>query len=164
MVRPPIRQILCARRHGIVNPLIAWQESRRQGIGFPLACAILEQESGGGWNIFGHDPTIYAGAGRVTRHKYLAYKTERIISGDRLMQGVGPLQLTWWSTQDEADREGGCWRPRINMRIGFRTLAGNIRRYGHWQGIRAYNGSGPNAVRYAWQVTRREQEWVRRLG
>lgn len=37
-------------------------------------------------------------------------------------QGVGPMQLTHWSLQDEADREGGCWVPAPNVRVGCRHL------------------------------------------
>jgi hypothetical protein len=71
------------------------------------------------------------------------------------MQGVGPVQLTWWEFQDEADRRGGCWKPAINMEVGFERLAALVRRNGLRDGIRAYNGSGPAAERYADKVLER---------
>jgi hypothetical protein len=152
------RTLYRAKRNGIVNPLIAWQESRRAGISFPLACAILEQESGGGWNVFGHDFVRNPiRGGKVTKARYLAYKHYRQLGLG--MQGCGPLQLTWFSYQDRADALGGCWKPRFNMRVGFETLAANVRRYGHWGGIKAYNGAGAAATAYAWSVTRREHRW-----
>lgn len=151
------------RAHGIVNPLVTWEEAHHVGLPLAYACALLDQESGGGANVFGHDPTICIGWGSVTWLKYAAYKTRRRASGNRLMQGVGPVQLTWWSTQDAADREGGCWRPRFNMRVGFRTLAGNIHRYGLYYGIKAYNGSGPAADAYARTMTNRIHVWQQRL-
>lgn len=154
------RRIAAMRRAGIVNPVWTYLEARRAGLPLRLACALLDQESGGGHNVFGHDPSIYAGAGAVTEAKYRAYKAAR---GQTRMQGVGPCQLTWWSTQDKADYYGGCWKPRFNMRVGFELLAGNIRRYGLRDGIRAYNGSGPAAEHYATSVLNRAALWDRRL-
>ena len=58
------------------------------------------------------------------------------------MQGVGPCQLTWWELQDAADAQGGCWRPEINMRVGFGHLAALVKRYGECRRRAPYNGSG----------------------
>lgn len=157
------RTVDAMRRYGIRNPHVAYQEAVRAHLNIALACALLEQESGGGINEFGHDPTICVGWGTVTRLKYAAYKARRRLSGNRLMQGVGPCQLTWWSTQDQADAEGGCWKPRFNMRVGFAHLAYNIRRYGLKAGVAAYNGSGPAAQRYAEHVLAKEAIWRTRL-
>lgn len=157
------RDVAIMSKHGIQNAGVAYEEAVRCGISLSLACALLEQESGGGANVFGHDPTICVGWGSVTWLKYAWYKTRRRRSGNRLMQGVGPCQLTWWSTQDEADREGGCHLPRFNMRVGFRHLKYNVRRYGMRSGIAAYNGSGAAALRYSEQVMARERVWSRRF-
>lgn len=146
-------------REGIVEPSIVLAEAARTGLPLALACALLEQESGGGRNVFGHDPTIFVGAGAVTHAKYLAYRTARRASGNRRMQGAGPCQLTWWETQDEADRDGGCWRTEVNMRVGFRKLAALINAYGPPEGIRRYNGSGPAAIAYSLSVRRRHERW-----
>lgn len=74
------------------NSLRIIREARRAGIAISLGFALIEHESGGK-NIFGHDPTIYVGAGDVTKAKYLAYKRQRGSSGRGGMQGVGPCQL-----------------------------------------------------------------------
>jgi hypothetical protein len=118
--------------------------ARKTGLPLSLGCALLLQESGGGANVFGHDPTIFTGAGTVTKQKYLAYKAQR---GHTKMQGVGPCQLTWWEFQDEADKRGGCWRPLVNMQVAFGHLAALVARSGLHDGVRAYNGSGPAASR-----------------
>jgi hypothetical protein len=111
-------------------------------------------------NIYGHDPTIFAGHGRVTADNYARYKRER---GHTHMQGVGPAQLTYWSIQDDADRIGGCWKPEANLLVGFRYLAESCRNLGTRQGIAAYNGAGAAAQAYASRVMSRERGWKRVL-
>ena len=109
-----------------------------------VGCAFLQQETGGGRNVFGHDPTVFAGAGEVTKSKYLAYKEVRQRTGQ--MQGVGPMQLTWSTYQDQADRLGGAWKPYPNMLVGFRHLAALHRSSGSWTAAaHEYNGGGPMA-------------------
>lgn len=148
-----------ARRAGARYQLRIVREARREGVRLSLAFALVEQESGF-TNVFGHDPTIFAGAGKVTRANYAEYKRRR---GHSLMQGVGPCQLTWWETQDLADREGGCWNPTANIRVGLRTLAQNIRAHGQHAGIARYNGSGEAAEAYARSVEARQEKWHRVL-
>jgi hypothetical protein len=149
------------RRLGIRMPLRMLRAAHKAGIAPSLAAAMLIQESAGGMNVFGHDPTIYAGAGTVTKRKYLAYKRAR---GHTRMQGVGPLQLTWYSIQDEADARGGCWDPYVNMLVGFQHLSASIRRNGYSLGIKAYNGSGPAADEYSRTVRNRAAAFKRVLG
>jgi soluble lytic murein transglycosylase-like protein len=151
-----------AKDHGMSNSLRALWEARHYGISPSLALAILEQESGGD-NVFGHDPTIFIGAGTVTADKYFEYRRQRRASGNRLMQGVGPMQLTWWEFQDGADRLGGCWIPKYNIRYGMKRLADLIDQYGTWEGVERYNGSGPNAEIYRQQVKRKYDAWHDRL-
>lgn len=151
-----------AADHGLVNSLRALWEARDAGISPSLALAMLEQESGGR-NVFGHDPTIFVGAGEVTKEKYLAYRAKRRASGNRLMQGVGPMQLTWWEFQDGADDLGGCWVVKYNLRYGFRRLAHLIDEHGTWEGVERYNGSGPAAENYRRSVKARYDKWHDRL-
>lgn len=149
--------IVRLRVHGIKLPIVAYQEAKRAGLELAVLCAVLEQESGGGRNVFGHDPTIFAGAGAVTRAKYLAYKKLRGPRGKGGMQGVGPMQLTWYSYQDEADKLGGCWVPRHNVRVGAKLLARTIRARGLYRALASYNGS----TRYADAVMKRVAKWRR---
>lgn len=106
-------------------------------IPYSVVCAVLAQESNGGENVWGHDvdslgiPRPCWGLGEVTAFNYAVYLHERDLFTrspqfaflGRRMQGVGPMQLTWWTYQDEADREGGCWDPATNIRVGTRVLA-----------------------------------------
>lgn len=151
-----------AASHGLTNSLRALWEARAAGITPALALAMLEQESGGK-NVFGHDPTIFVGAGQVTKAKYLDYRAKRRASGNRLMQGVGPLQLTWWQFQDDADKLGGAWVVKYNLRYGFRRLSQLIKQHGTWTGVERYNGSGPNAQAYRRSVKDRYDKWHNRL-
>jgi hypothetical protein len=147
------------RAHGIVNPVWTIQAAKKAGLKLAYACACLEKETGGGHNVFGHDPTIFRGAGAVTPAKYAAYKKQRLASGNRLMQGVGSVQLTWWSIQDAADRLGGCWHPLHNMTVGFTALAALIHKYGAQHGAAAYNGSGPAADAYGRDFVAKVARW-----
>jgi hypothetical protein len=141
------------RRCGIRNVYWTFHQAHVARLGLPLACAMLMQESGGGRNEFGHDPTIFAGAGQVTKQSYLTYRALR--DQTRRCQGVGPCQLTSAGLQDAADTLGGCWIPRWNMAVGFHYLAEQIRAHGLEAGVAAYNGSGPAAARYSRTVLER---------
>lgn len=171
-MRKRLRLIRLLRRYGIKYPIIAYEEAEREGVELAILAAVLEQETGGGRNVFGHDrgpdgEVIWHGREgefKVTKRRYLQYRRFRDLTRPRRMQGVGPMQLTWYSFQDEADREGGCWKPRPNIRIGARILARLIKRYGDGpnglrQVFRAYNGS----YEYADQVIRRVEKWRKRL-
>jgi hypothetical protein len=148
------------KRHGVVIPLVCIGEARRVGLELAVAAAMLMQETGGGRNLFGHDPTVAAGWGTVTRPKYAAYKRLRDARGHGTRcQGVGPTQLTSVGYQDRADAAGGCWRPGPNCRVGFGALASLIRSHGVWGGCHRYNGSGPWAVRYANTMTASIRTW-----
>lgn len=134
------QKMLVAYKNGINNPYMALRASQKAGLPYAVMCAVLEKESAGGDNVFGHDPTIFQGAGKVTKSKYLAYLAERKRTGK--MQGVGPMQLTWWEFQDEADRRGGCWKPHINMVVGAELLHKYWNIYGNWEKVgTVYNGS-----------------------
>ena len=147
------------RAGGIVAPRTTVREARRAGLRLDLACAMLEKESSGGRNVYGHDPTIFKGRGKVTRANYAEYKRRRIASGNKAMQGVGPCQLTWWELQDTADAQGGCWRPEINMRVGFGQLAALVMRHGEAEGARRYNGSGAAAEAYSRDLMAKARRW-----
>ncbi len=147
-------RVQAARRAGCTMAQTARRATRAADIPLYVGCAFLVQETGGGRNVFGHDPTVFAGAGKVTRSKYLAYRHVRRRTGE--MQGVGPMQLTWWSYQDRADRLGGAWKPYPNMVVGFRHLAALHHATGSWRSAaHEYNGGGAMATAYADQMSRR---------
>ena len=157
--------IVRMRRIGMRIPVRTLIAARSTGLNLALGCSVLMQESGGGLNEFGHDPTVAVGWGIVTEAKYRAYcRLRDHPAAGRNCQGVGPCQLTAYPFQQRADRAGGCWKPLVNMRVGFGALAENIRRDGLREAVRAYNGSGPAAERYADVVLARAEGYAARLG
>ena len=150
----------------MVYPINTLMAARKCGMPLALGCSILMQETSGGVNEFGHDPTIFVGAGLVTEDLYLQYRAQRNKTG--MQQGVGPCQLTDSSLQNEADNLGGCWKPVVNMYVGFKYLLDMIRQNGGVPrgtraGVTQYNGSGPEAVAYAQEVEARTVYYAKYL-
>jgi hypothetical protein len=162
-----------AKRHGMKNTIRTAQEARKAGLSYASGFALTEKESSTGDNVFGHDRRadgtyiFPARDGRVpvTEAVYKAYKRSRDTGGKGRggMQGVGPVQLTWWELQDQADALGGCWKPRINMRVGFTRLADLMRNHGVRGGARRYNGAGPRAEAYADSYVALRAKWLKRF-
>lgn len=138
---PRTRQDKKIEDHGILMPTRTIEAASKAGLKLYIACAFLEQETGGGKNIYGHDvdahgnPRPFWGFGVVTEDNYACYLRERDLgireasrfpTLGRRSQGVGPMQLTWFAYQDEADQLGGCWRPYINMLVAFKIIANDL--------------------------------------
>lgn len=153
-----LRKVYRARGAGARHALKIAQEARRAGLPLDLAYALVEQESGGR-NIFGCDH----GAGRAFCHQEVTRERVQALLRSGLANGVGLTQLTYPPLVREADRIGGAHRPRFQLRVGFKVLKDNIRRLGYRSGIRAYNGSGPAAERYADLLIARRSRWHRTL-
>jgi len=166
-----LKDIRVLRRNGIKLPIILAREAKRAGVELAVAAAVIEQETGGGRNVYGHDrlpgggPPIWHGsAGNVpvTKKNYALYRAWRDKQGRPpygRMQGVGPMQLTWYAYQDTADTKGGCWKPRINVRVGLQVLARAVNKYGVYRALKAYNGS----AEYADAVTLGVRKWRKLL-
>lgn len=151
------------RRHGGQNSLRVVLEARRADIPVSLFCAFLTQESGFA-NLFGSDPVANpVKGGIVTKARYLTYRRYR--DAGYGSQGVGPCQLTFKGFQDEADRLGGCWIPKNNLRVGAQLIASLLRQYpgNEHAAIAAFNGSGPAAEAYANSVLALQRLWHGRL-
>lgn len=153
-----LQRIAKARLMGCKMPRLAWNASVKTGVPFWVICAFLEKETSGGRNIFGNDASIFSGAGIVTESKYHAYKALRKRTGQ--MQGVGPMQLTWYSYQDRADAQGGCWRPQVNIITGAQILQDLKTPHNTWWDVSyKYNGSAA----YANQMSVLFGKWFRAL-
>lgn len=159
---------------GILRPDDVVQLADGAGLPLAAAAALLEQESGGGHNVWGHDNVatggIYVKGSEVTRETYDKYRAARKAHTVG-PQGVGPCQLTSEAFQDRADAAGGCWDPIANMRVGFALLATYARDWGMEAAFRAYNGGpaaraggNPAADRYAETAMDRYRRWIDRLG
>jgi hypothetical protein len=155
-----LQQMIVASKNGIVYPYQTMKASDATGVPYYILCAYLEQETGGGHNVFGHDASIYRGAGIVTKAKYLAYKAERDASRPRRMQGVGPMQLTWYTIQDRADALGGCWKPAANILTGAEFLAKYRKDTGSWGKAAKQWNTNPS---YWTQIADRIEKWKVRL-
>lgn len=159
------------RKHNIVQPELTLRVAREVGLGLAIACSMLEKESGGGRNVYGHDAVrnpVKSPPGlllEVTQENYEQYKRHR--NAGLGAQGVGPTQLTFPPLQDRADELGGCWNPESNLRVGFTHLRDNVRRNGIVLGGAVYNGGPrPNATARAYgaDLERRVLIWRGRFG
>jgi hypothetical protein len=150
--------------HGIQRPAEVIELAARAGLELAAAATLLQKESGGGKNIYGHDAVdtggFYVKGGPVTKANFTDYKKHRKQLG---AQGVGPTQLTLPAFQDRADARGGCWDWKVNALVGFEILAGLVTAHGVHDGFRAYNGSGPAAERYADDAVVKLSAWRQRL-
>jgi peptidoglycan hydrolase-like protein with peptidoglycan-binding domain len=159
------QHVAVLQRYGVLMPMECIAGSQKSGLPLAVGAAILLRETGGGRNEWGHDPTIFVGGFDTKNGQnhgplvdavgYKAYLTQRGPTGAGGMQGVGPVQLTYYTLQDQADALGGCWVPINNITVGFTHLAGIIKNDGLHAGVAAYNGAGPAAEAYAdWVVAR----------
>lgn len=160
---------------GILRPADVITLADATRLPLAAAAALLEQESAGGHNVWGHDAVATGGAyvkgGPVDEPSYRAYRAA-LAAGKAGQQGVGPCQLTSSTYQDRADAVGGCWQPIANMRVGFALLATYTRQWGIPDAFRAYNGgpgnrvagSNANADRYSAAAMDKYARWVTRLG
>jgi hypothetical protein len=148
-------------RFGIVRAAEVVKLAKAAGLPLAAAATLLEKESGGGHNVFGHDRVEtggnYVKGGEVTKEAYKRYKANRARFG---CQGVGPTQLTFAGFQDRADARGGCYDWSVNCAVGFDILAQGIKAGGFHEGFRAYNG----AESYADDAMKKLAVWRSRLG
>jgi Putative peptidoglycan binding domain len=153
------------QQHQIQRAAEVVELAARAVLDLAAAATLLEKESGGGHNIYGHDKVqtggFYEKGGAVTKENFLKYKAHR---GEFGAQGVGPTQLTLPAFQDRADERGGCWDWRVNALVGFEILAGLIKAHGTRDGFRRYNGSGKAAEAYADDAMTKLRVWQARLG
>jgi hypothetical protein len=133
---------------GIVNAAQVVAIAGAVGLDLAVACTILEKESGGGQNVWGHDGVdpggTYVKGAPVTQADYLAYRG-KLKAGLIKAQGVGPCQLTWSGYQEAADKLAGCWDWHSNCTVGFQAIRDLQRSKGIRGGFIAYNG----AAKYA---------------
>lgn len=142
------------------------EEARRTGLALNIACALVEQESGGR-NIFGcdagapfcHEPVTAAKIQQLLAH----------IDAGGASQGVGLTQLTWHTFIRDAQNLGGAHIPRNQCRVGFGLLAGYLKKYPYQRALASYNageGSWYVGVQngYAGAVASKAAAWKQRLG
>jgi hypothetical protein len=171
MSDPDPTRVLIIDTHLNGHGQVIAEEAERAGLDLDLACALVEQESGG-QNIFGADhpeaakyptePPYYRVRVTAERVQGLLFHIERY--GYGASNGVGLTQLTYPPLISQAEEMGGAHRPRFQCRVGFTELRNLIERYGTRMGLGVYNGGPkyPN-YQYAWDVLEKRNEWSRRL-
>ena len=70
------------------------------------------------------------------------------------------MQLTFLGFIEEANRDGGAWKPAVNIATALGILAGHVSDHGVRGGLAAYNAGSPQSsdgLTYAKQVMRRQE-------
>jgi hypothetical protein len=135
--------IECRHRHDAIIPV-------------SLGAAIQEQEPGG-LNIFGADEQAPFTHQPVTKARVMQL-VEHVRAGG-VSNGVGPMQLTFIGFIMEANRDGGAWKPAVNIATGIGIIAGHVKQHGMRDGLATYNGGHPQSAkgqRYASKVMERQ--------
>lgn len=156
-MRDPIVKRLASWK--VRKPGVVRDEARRAGLQLNHALAMLEKEAGiPQRNIFGCD----YGPGLLYCHaKVTKARVKALIASGRA-QGVGWTQLTYQAFVQAAQDMGGAWKPRFQMREGFKILAGLLNAYGEEAGAARYNGTGPGADAYGRDFAIKSSAWRRR--
>jgi hypothetical protein len=137
-------------------------EARAAGIPISLAFALVEKESSFR-NIYGNDLV----RNRAPKGKPVTKKNwQGVYLPDRKAglgnQGAGLTQLTATEFQDRADRMGGCWIPKYQLRVGFELLAELLEEYDVGRALAAYNAGRTgwrNGMRYSEAVRALQRKW-----
>ncbi len=138
------------------------EEAERIGLRLPLACALVQQESGGK-NIMGCD------AGAPFCHKPVTARRVRMVlayvDGGGASQGVGLTQITYPPLIRAAEALGGAHLPRYQLRVGFGVLRDYLVTKPLTEALGAYNAGPANPnYDYADKVLVLRDEWKERLG
>lgn len=150
------------RDHGVQNALRIVLECRHRHGGLvpvSLGLALQEQESGGR-NIFGADERAPFAHQPVTQGRVM--ELVKHVRAGGTSNGVGPLQLTFLGFIEEANRDGGAWKPAVNIATGLAIVAGHIKAHGVRGGLAAYNAGRANApvgLGYADEVMRKQDRF-----
>jgi len=147
------------RDNGVKNALRIVIECRHRHDGVipvSLGVALQEQESNGR-NIFGADQNAPFTHQPVTKERVLELVAHVRAGG--ISNGVGPLQLTFLPFIEEANRDGGAWKPSVNIATGLGIIAADVKKHGVRGGLATYNGGSPHSTKgleYADEVIERQ--------
>jgi hypothetical protein len=145
-----------ANRHGAEYSLRIILEARRhRHINISDAFGLFEVETGFR-NVFGCD----WGPGIACCHLNVTEARARAVRRGGRPNGIGPGQLTSFGYVDLANRDGGVWKPGVNIATSLDILEGHIAALGRVKGIGAYNGGRGNPVMsYYRKVNERAKRW-----
>lgn len=139
------------------------------GLELALACALVEQESGG-HNIFGIDHGSVGDVPPYSHHPVTKERVQRLRDNGNYthgMNGVGLTQITWWEFVERAERLGGAHIPLNQCLVGFKILVDYLGLYPYKEALAAYNAGESNRFSvihtYAEQVAAKHERWRRLL-
>lgn len=138
-------------------------------INVTLACAIIEQESGGK-NVTGCDHGWTGGKVPYCNQRVTPERVQRLIryvqNGEGGSNGVGATQITYFPYILQAESMGGAHLLQNQIKIGLGVLNSNINRWGYMEGLEAYNDGTPQDDPnnpYELEVAAKHYEWKQRL-
>jgi hypothetical protein len=147
------------KRHGVRRPRLVIREARRARLPLPNALAMLEQETGiPQRNVFGCDWGAQGGNPPYCGDPVTRKRVRKLIRLGKA-NGVGWTQLTYMPFVLQAQQAGGAWKPKYQMRVGFKVLGDLIRANGIQGGHQRYNGSGPAAEAYGRRAVELAKKW-----
>jgi hypothetical protein len=143
------------------------EEAERAGLDLALACALVEQESGGR-NIFGCDLGPVRDRPPYCHHEVTQERVKKLIASPPMMNGVGLTQLTWFTFVEDAEDLGGAHIPRNQCRVGFQLLKKYRDKYPYLEALGAYNAGEANRRSvlntYAAQLAEVHNKWRALVG
>ena len=141
-------------------------EAKSEDLDLALACALVEQESGG-YNIFGCELGPVDDRPPYCHHQVTRERVQKLIASP-FMNGVGLTQLTWFTFVEDTEALGGAHEPRNQARIGFRLLRQYLEKYPYLEALGAYNAGEANRRSvldtYAAPLAERHNKWKALVG
>lgn len=148
------------KRHGVKRAKLVIREAHRAHLPVADALAMLEQETGiPQANVFGGDCSY----GACHYHERVTARKVQDLLGSPYSNGIGWTQVTYKPLIPDHLRHK-MHRPKYQMRVGFKVLAGLIRTYGVQGGHQRYNGSGAAAEEYGRVAVELRRKWQNILG
>src|SRR5215213_6928481 len=146
------------------------EETKNTGLELPLACALVEQESGGR-NIFGCDHGDVGDTPPYCHQQVTRDRVQRLRDGGNYtfgMNGVGLTQLTWWELVEQAEAQGGAHLPQAQCRMGFGLLKRYLDTYPYLEALGAYRAGERKRQEgidngYAGALAAKHEAWKGRL-
>lgn len=142
-----VSQLTVARQEGLEATAVeaARRAADTVGASFYQLCALLEQESSTGANMYGSDPggTLSGFRDPVNETNWRAFRHEVITRG-RPSNGVGPLQITYPGYFRQMETRGlQPWRAADSVLFGAELY------WGHFRKAKAGGVSTATAIRWA---------------
>lgn len=161
-------RVQIARDYGLKNVAAIAFACREAEVPFAVACALMEQESGGR-NVYGHDAGgALSGYPRLVTEENFKVFEWLVFDQGQTSNGVGPAQITYKGYFTQMKTEGLLpWDAHDNMLFGLRILRANFNATNSWEkaGARYNGGPRPNADAqgYGRDLAEKIDQWRKRF-